>query len=161
MIPHILELLQHNRLIVAMNTSASFAAALEVVHYFGFFVLIGASAIVDLRIMGLAGRKQSAAHLSALAFPWIWSGLGLALVSGFIMFSGTADEYVHNHIFHRKLLVVTLATASMAAIQRIAAKSDREPAMPAAAKLLALISLLLWVSSILMGVDVPAITGVG
>ena len=143
-----------------MNTSASMSAALEVIHYFSFFVLVGAIAIVNLRIMGLAGRRQSASQLSQMAFPWIWTGLGLAILSGFIMFSGDAREYLHNSIFHRKLLVIFLAVIFAAIIQQNAAKWERQPVIPAGAKLVALISLLLWLGAILMGVDVPAITGV-
>jgi len=161
MIRHFFEWLEHNPWIVAANSSASISAGLEVVHYFSFFVLIGAIAIVDLRILGLAGRRQSAARLSELAFPWVWTGFGFAVLSGFIMFAGDAGQYLHNEIFHRKLLVIVLAAAFAALVQRNVAKWDRHAAIPAGAKLVALISLLLWVGAILMGVDVPAITGVG
>jgi uncharacterized membrane protein len=161
MIQHFFEWLEHDPWIVAMNTSASISAVLEVIHYFSFFVLIGAIAIVDLRILGLAGRRQSAAQLSRTVFPWIWTGLGLAVLSGFLMFSGNARQYLHNTIFHRKLLVILLAVIFASIVQQNTARWDRRPAMPVVAKLVALISLLLWVGAILMGVDVPAITGVG
>ena len=161
MIQHFFDWLEHNPWIVAMNTSASISAALEVIHYFSFFVLVGATAIVDLRIMGLAGRKQSAAQLAELAFRWIWTGLGFAVLSGFIMFSGNAGQYLHNSIFHRKLLVILLAVIFSAIVQRNMPKWEGQQAMPAGAKLAALVSLALWVGAILMGVDVPAITGVG
>src|SRR6267378_8451025 len=60
MLQHIFEGLQHNSWIVAMNSSAWMSAGLEVVHYFSFFVVVGAIAIVDLRIIGGAGRNQYA-----------------------------------------------------------------------------------------------------
>jgi uncharacterized membrane protein len=158
---HLFESLQHNSWIVGMNTSAWMAAALEVIHYFSFFVVVGATAIVDLRVMGVAGRKQSAAQLAEQAFPWIWTGLGFAALSGFIMFAGQATNYLHNSIFHRKLLVILLAALFGAWIQRGVPKWDQSTSVPAWAKLVALASLALWVGAILMGVDVPAITGVG
>ncbi len=144
-----------------MNSSAWVSSVLEVVHYFSFFVLVGATAIVDLRIMGVAGRRQSAARLAEQAFPWIWTGLCFAVLSGFIMFAGQATDYLHNSIFHRKLLVILLATIFGAWVQRGVAKWDQSKSMPAWAKVVALVSLALWVGAILMGVDVPAITGVG
>lgn len=144
-----------------MNTSAWVAAALEVIHYFSFFVVVGATAIVDLRIMGVAGRRQSAAQLAEQAFPWIWTALVFAVLSGFVMFAGQATDYLHNSIFHRKLLVILLAAMLGAWIQRSVSKWDQSPSMPAWTKLVALVSLALWVGAILMGVDVPAITGVG
>jgi hypothetical protein len=155
------ESLQHNSWIVRMNTSAWIAAALEVIHYFSFFVVVGATAFVDLRIMGVAGRKQSATQLAEQAFPWIWTGLGFAVLSGFIMFAGQATDYLHNSIFHRKLLVILLATGFGAWVQHGVPKWDRSPDTPPWVKIVAFISLALWVGAILMGVDVPAITGVG
>jgi hypothetical protein len=161
MLQHLFESLQHNSWIVSMNSSAWAAAALEVIHYFSFFVVVGATAIVDLRIMGVAGRKQSAAQLADQAFPWIWTALGFAVLSGFVMFAGQATGYLHNSIFHRKLLVILLAVMFGAWIQRSVSKWEQSPPLPAWTKLVALLSLALWVGAILMGVDVPAITGVG
>jgi uncharacterized membrane protein len=161
MLQHFFERLQHNSWIVAMNTSAWMSAVLEVIHYFSFFVVVGAIAIVDLRIMGVAGRKHSATRLAQHAFPWIWTGLGFAVLSGFVMFAGQATDYLHNSIFHRKLLVILLAAILGAWVQRNVSKWDQSPSAPASAKFVALVSLALWVGAILMGVDVPAITGVG
>jgi uncharacterized membrane protein len=161
MLQHFFEQLQANSWIVAMNTSAWMSAVLEVVHYFSFFVVVGMIAIVDLRIMGVAGRKQSAAQLAEQAFPWIWTGLCFAVFSGFVMFAGQATEYLHNSIFHRKLLVILLATVFGAWVQHSVSKWDRSPGVPARAKIVAFVSLALWLGAILMGVDVPAITGVG
>ena len=144
-----------------MNTSAWMSAVLEVIHYFSFFVVVGAIAIVDLRIMGVAARKQSATRLAEQAFPWIWTGLAFAVLSGFVMFAGQATDYLHNSIFHRKLLVILLAVILGAWVQRNVSKWEQSPSVPAWAKVVALVSLALWVGAILMGVDVPAITGVG
>jgi uncharacterized membrane protein YbaN (DUF454 family) len=47
------------------------------------------------------------------------------------------------------------------AVQWNVPKWDRLPAMPAAAKTVALLSLLLWIGAILAGVEVPALSGIG
>src|SRR5882672_2631728 len=159
MLRYFFEGLQHNSWIVAMNSSAWMSAVLEVVHYFSFFVVVGATAVVDLRIMGVAGRKQSAARLAEQAFPWIWTGLCFSVLSGFVMFAGQATDYFHNSIFHRKLLVILLAAVFAAWVQHGVLQWEQSAPMPARAKLVALVSLALWVGAILMGVDVPAITG--
>jgi uncharacterized membrane protein len=161
MVQHLFESLQHNSWIVGMNSSPWISAMLEVTHYLSFFVLVGAIAIVDLRIMGLSGRRQSATRLAEQAFPWIWTGLCFAVLSGFVLFAGDATEYLHNSIFHRKLLVTLLATVFAVWVQQNVSKWDQSSSMPAWAKIVALVSLALWAGAILMGVEVPAITGVG
>src|ERR1700730_17661532 len=158
---HLFESLQHNSWITGMNGSPWISACLDGPQYFSFFVLVGAIAIVDLRIMGVAGRRQSATCLAEQAFPLIWTGLCFASLSGFVMFAGQATDYLHNSIFHRKLLVILLATGFGAWVQHGVPKWDRSPDTPPWVKIVAFISLALWVGAILMGVDVPAITGVG
>jgi uncharacterized membrane protein len=153
--------LEHNWLIVALNSSVVTASILEVVHYFSIFVLVGATAIVDLRLLGLAGRRQPAAPLNEQLFLWVWVGFGFAVLSGFFMFAADAPEYLHNSIFHRKVEVVLLAAVLGAIVQRKVPKWDRSPSIPLGAKLWAIVSLLSWIWAILMGVNVPALTGVG
>jgi hypothetical protein len=46
-------------------------------------------------------------------------------------------------------------------VQRNAAKWDVLPTIPPGAKLVALVSLLLWIGTIVMAVEIPALTGVG
>jgi uncharacterized membrane protein len=161
MLLHLFEWLQHNSWIVTINSSAWISAALELTHYFSFFLLVGSIAIVDLRIMGVAGRRQSATQLSEQVFPWIWTGLGLTVLSGFLMFAGDATEYLHNSVFHEKLYIILLAAVFGVMVQRNVPKWDKLPAMPMWGKFVAFVSLALWVGAILMGVNVPAITGVG
>ena len=77
MLKHIGEALQDNSLIVTLNTVPWMAAGLEIIHYFSMFVLVGLIAIVDLRVMGLAGKQQNLARLGQRLFPWMWTALAL------------------------------------------------------------------------------------
>jgi uncharacterized membrane protein len=153
--------LQNNSLVVTLNSTAWMAAATEMLHYFSMFVLVGSTAIVDLRVLGLAARNQSPTQLANRLFPWAWGALALNALSGFVMFAGNAPAYIPNSIFHAKLLAVLLAVLFGAMVQWGVPKWDRPPAMPPWAKVVALVSLLLWVGAIIAGVEVPALTGIG
>ena len=153
--------LQSNSLIVGLNSTGWIAAALEVVHYFSMFVLVGSIAIVDLRILGLAGRQQSATKLAGRLFPWMWAALALNFLSGFLMFAGVATSYIPDPTFHLKMWVVLAAVIFGIIVQWRVAAWDELPATPLVAKLIALISLLLWVGAILAGNEVPALSGIG
>lgn len=153
--------LQHNSWLLAVNSSVPISAALEAAHYAGFFLLVGSTAIVDLRLMAVAGRRFSPSALAGQLFPWAWTGFAFTLVSGFFMFSGDAVDFYRAPIFRLKLLVILLAALFGLLVQWKAPQWDRAPAIPAGAKVAAFLSLALWIGAILASVEVPAISGVG
>jgi uncharacterized membrane protein len=161
MLLHLCRWLQGNSLIAAMNGTAWTAASLEIVHYFSMFILVGSMVIVDLRVLGLVMRRQDAAQLADRLFPWIWISLVLNFLSGFFMFAGSATAYYQNDIFYDKLGVVLLAIVVNIIVQQKVRAWDQMPAMPVWAKLIAVVSIGLWIGAIIAGVEVPALTGVG
>jgi len=161
MLLHLCTWLQDNSFIAAINGTSWTAAALEIVHYFSMFVLVGSMVIVDLRVLGLVGRRQDATELADRLFPWIWISFALNFLSGFLMFAGLATSYYRNDIFYDKVAVVLLAIVANIIVQQKMSKWNRLPAMPASAKLLAVVSIGLWIGAIIAGVEVPALTGVG
>ena len=161
MLLHLCRWLQDNSFIATLNGTAWTAAALEIVHYFSMFILVGSMVIVDLRVLGLVGRRQDATQLADRLFPWIWASLALNFLSGFLMFAGSATAYYHNDIFYDKMGVILLAIVANIIVQQKVRKWDQLPAMPAWAKLIAVLSIGLWVGAIIAGVEVPALTGIG
>jgi uncharacterized membrane protein len=161
MLFHLCRWLQENSFIVLLNSTAWTAAALEILHYFSMFILVGSMVIVDLRVLGLLGRKQDAAQLADRLFPWMWGSLALNFLSGFFMFAGSATAYYGNDVFYDKMAVTFLAIVINVIVQQKVRTWNQLPAIPAFAKLIALASIVLWVGAIIAGVEVPALTGVG
>jgi uncharacterized membrane protein len=161
MLLHFCRWLQDNSFIAFLNGTAWTAAALEIVHYFSMFILMGSMVVVDLRVLGLVMRRLDAAQLADRLFPWIWISLALNFLSGFFMFAGSATSYYRNDIFYDKLGVILLAIAANTIVQVKIGRWNQLPAIPAWAKLIAALSIGLWIGAILAGVEVPALTGVG
>jgi uncharacterized membrane protein len=161
MLLHLCRWLQNNSFIALMNGTAWTAAALEIVHYFSMFILVGSMVIVDLRVLGLVGRRQDATQLADRLFPWIWASLALNVLSGFFMFAGSATAYYRNDVFYDKMTVFLLAIVANIIVQKKVRTWNQLPAMPAWAKLIAVVSIGLWIGAIIAGVEVPALTGVG
>jgi uncharacterized membrane protein len=161
MLLHFCRWLQDNSFIAVINGTSWTAAALEIVHYFSMFILVGSMVIVDLRVLGLVGRQQDGAELARRLFPWIWISFALNFLSGFFMFAGSATSYYRNDIFYDKVAVVLLGVVANIIVQQRMSKWNRLPAMPASAKVLAAVSIVLWIGAIIAGVEVPALTGVG
>jgi uncharacterized membrane protein len=161
MLLHLCRWLQDNSFIALINGTAWTAAALEIVHYFSMFILVGSMVVVDLRVLGLVGRQQDATQLADRLFPWIWVSLALNFLSGFFMFAGSAIAYYRNDIFYDKVGVILLAIVANIIVQQKVRKWNQLPAMPGWAKLIAVVSICLWIGAIIAGVEVPALTGVG
>jgi hypothetical protein len=158
---HSFEALQQNSWIMALDSSVGISSFFEACHYVGFFLLVGSIALVDLRVLGIAGRRQTATAMAEQLFPWMWTGLVFAFVSGFFMFAGDATDFYGASLFRAKMLVVLAALAVGIVVQYQVPRWDRRPSMSLGAKSVALISLLLWVLAILTALEVPAINGVG
>jgi len=124
-------------------------------------VLVGTIVLVDLRILGVAARSQSVTQVGETLFPWTWTALGLALLSGFLMFTTDGGDYYPDRVFRVKMTVILLALISAVIVQRNFRKWDQAPVMSTAAKLVAFVSIILWIGSILAGVEIAAISGLG
>ena len=161
MLLHICGWLQENSFVALINGTAWSAAAVEIIHYFSMFILVGSMVIVDLRVLGLVGRGQDATQFADQLFPWIWGSLALNFLSGFVMFAGSATAYYRNNILYDKMGLILLAIVANIIVQQKVDKWNQLLAMPAWAKLLAVLSTGLWVGAIIAGVEAPALTGVG
>lgn len=155
------EWLEHTRLISTIAETGWMYATFSVIHYFSLFVLVGTIALIDLRVLGVASRRQSIAKVAGQLFPWTWTALGLALLSGFVMFGTDAGDFYPDKVFRVKMAVILLALLFSVIIQQNVRNWDRLPFLSSGAKLVALVSLLLWVGAILAGVEVAAISGLG
>jgi hypothetical protein len=142
--------------IVTITNSAVLISLVWLVHYFGFFLLVGTTAVIDLRVLGAAARNQKLAPLAGQLFPFAWTGLGLVIASGFIMFAGQATTFYPTSVFRIKMGMVLLAFVVGMIVQRKSPVWDLAPSVPAAAKWLAIVSLALWIGAILAGLEVPA-----
>src|ERR1700676_1624891 len=131
MLLHLCKWLQNNSNIDEINGTAWTAAALEILHYFSMFILVGSMVIVDLRVLGLVGRRQDATQLADRLFPWIWASLALNFLSGFLMFAGSATSYYGNDVFYDKMIVTMLAIVANIVVQQKVRKWDQLPATPA------------------------------
>jgi uncharacterized membrane protein len=155
MLFHICDWLEHNRWIIGLSRSVTLSVILSVTHYFSFFCVVGSIMIVDLRVLGVLGRRKKVAELAEELLPWMWMGLLFVILSGFLIFAGDATAFYASRVFHVKLMLLLLAIALSVITQISALRWDRSPAMPVLAKLMALVSLVLWVGVILAAVETP------
>jgi hypothetical protein len=116
-------------------------------HFIGLSMWLGTSLSVDLRLMGIGARRQTAVQLSDGLRAWKWIGFVVAFLGGFLLLSAEATVYVTNLGFWLKLgLLGPLALMWHLFVQKgMPAWTATEPAS-AAGRWAGLIECLLWIS---------------
>jgi hypothetical protein len=131
------------------NTEWAFALA-ECVHIGGFAVAIGSVALVDFRMLNLGLRRETTARI--LRYTELWTLVALLFVgfSGVALFLSQTDIYRVNLIFPIKMYVLAAALIYNFTVHRKVATMENPP--PLLSKLVATVSLLLWVSVVFGGI---------
>jgi hypothetical protein len=129
---------------------------IQLIHFSGLSLWLGTNVTVDLRLLGVGRKGQTAAHLSDALFAWNWIGFSVVVLGGFLLYSGIGSTYLVNTAFRYKLgLFVPLALAWHIVVQRKASTWGRESDTPVVAKLGGLVEILLWLCVVTAAVEIP------
>ena len=106
-------------------------------HAIGMGLLVGASIVIGLRLLGVANDLP----ISALKrlYPIVWTGFWLQLVSGTVLLIGYPTKSLTSPAFYVKLALIA---AAMVVMVRLARQPGRQ---------LAILSLVLWFGAITAG----------
>ena len=132
--------------------------ASETLHFIGLAMLMGVIGIIDLRLLGF-GKRIPFAPLHRL-LPWAISGFGICLTTCTLFFAGDPFQYVHNSVFWFKMLFVMLAGINVllfyitGVFRRVETLGPGEDA-PLPAKVIAALSLFLWIGVMYLGRMLP------
>jgi hypothetical protein len=143
-------MLLQNAVADALNQSEWAFALAECVHIGGFAVAIGSIALVDFRMLNLGLRREPAARILRYTELWTLIALVFVLFSGFALFLSQIDIYRTNLIFPLKMYVLAAALVFNFTVHRKVAIMQNPP--PVLSKLVASVSLLLWVSVVFGGI---------
>ena len=155
------EALEQSSWVKTLGETGWMYASVSVIHYLTMFWFIGSMAVVDLRVMGVAARQRNLADLAGQIFPWAWTGLVLAILSGFLMFATDAGDWAPDRVFHVKLGMIAISIVFAIAVRLGIPKWAAAPEIPASAKVIAAIALLLWIGTIVAASEIPALEGLG
>lgn len=155
------EALEQTGWVKTLGSTGWMYSTVAVTHYLTMFWCIGSIAVVDLRVMGIAARRRSLGELAEQLFPWAWIGFALAVIFGFLMFATDAGDWAPSRVFHLKLTLIAASATFAYIVQRGARKWAQDPEVPRAAKIVALISLVLWIVTIVSASEIPALEGLG
>ena len=84
-------------------------AAVNATHILGISLLVGAIVPLNLRLFGL-WQAVPRALLVRVLVPMVASGLGIAVLAGFLLFAVRASEYATIGFLQTKLLLIVVGT---------------------------------------------------
>jgi hypothetical protein len=119
------------------------------VHVLALALLLGGIGLVDLRTIGLF-RSLPLQPLSKALVPIAATGILILAASGSILFAADAKSLAMSGTFKLKLILIVLALANVALFRLLFGATVSDPP-PAAARILALLSLLLWLGVAIAG----------
>ena len=116
-------------------------------HFIAFALSLGTIVIVDLRLLGLVLQRQKASELAANLHRWTVAGILIVIATGTLMFCADPFTYHVNPSFIFKMRVLAAAILFHFTIHRKVVEGDRATG---SAKVVAMVSLLLW-STVVVG----------
>jgi hypothetical protein len=131
--------------------------ALETLHFIGLILLMGSLLVMDLRFLGFAPRIPVNAVLAFLPIALI--GFAINLTTGILFLFSDPYNYYENLSFRLKMLAVLLAGLNALwfklslNMESVTTQNSENTGMQI--RLIAGISLLLWISVIVFGRMIP------
>jgi hypothetical protein len=132
--------------------------ACQIIHFIGLVLLIGIVGLFDMRVLGI-GKGLSMGLLHKL-LPLGIAGFALNLVTGALFYTGDPFQYIHNPAFQLKILFIVLSGLNAIYFYAAGVHAKVEAAGPAddaplQAKIVAGISLTVWVAVMYLGRMLP------
>jgi hypothetical protein len=129
----------------------------ESLHFIGMSMLVGIVGIFDLRLLGVA-KRLPIAPLQRL-MPWAFLGFLMSLGTGIVFIAGNPRQYVGPPLslsFVAKMLFIVLACLNViffyvSGLKRVVDGVGPGGDAPVAARVSAVVSLLLWVGVMYWG----------
>jgi hypothetical protein len=132
---------------------------LEILHFLGLSLLLGSMLVVDLRLCGML--RQIDIHAVHKLLPWAALGFIFNFSSGVLFFLGDPARYSVNIGFQIKMILILIAGLNALwffwKVNPEIRHWDTHADTPAAAKVVAVVSLGAWFAVLLLGRLIPYI----
>jgi hypothetical protein len=129
--------------------------AVQTVHILAIAIVLTYNLMLGLRLMGVAGRSRTYAQMAGESMPWVWGALAVLAATGLILIVGEPARELRNAAFWSKMAMLAVAITVTFTLQRRvrgnASYWDESPARRQSGKVVATVSMILWVSIAVAG----------
>lgn len=135
---------ESTRLHDLISTSSWAFAVIESIHLLGLSVIGGAVLVLDLRFLGWGLSSRPVAEVAREAQPWLVGSLLVMLVTGVLLFISEPTKCYYSVPFWWKMSSLALAVVFTFTVRRRVASADEARVGPLFYKMVAVVSLALW-----------------
>lgn len=141
--------------VVQLEESDNLFPMIESVHVLGIALMAGTLITVDLRVLGATFPQEPVRRIAGTLLPYTWAGFVLMVATGLPLFAAESINLINNPAFQVKLVLLALAGVNALlfhlTVYRRVDSWGSGGTSPPAARLLAGVSVLLWLSIIVSG----------
>ncbi len=138
-----------------IQTTEWIVPTVQTVHILAIAAVMSSVLMIDLRLIGILGGDQSLARVSERFRPAIWWTLPVLLATGVLMIIGDPVRALLNPVFQLKMVLLIAALIVTLSYQVPLGSDpsfwDLTGGRRGAARIIAVLSLMLWVSIVFAG----------
>jgi hypothetical protein len=150
----VIESIQGSALADWMRDTNPAMQVVESTHVLAAVLVLGTVLVADLRLLGITDSQRAFTRMGRETLSLTWAAFAVAVVTGSLMFTTSAQTYFTNTAFQLKALALLAAGLNMLLFQVLTARDiaawDFGKA-PRAARIAGVLSLLLWAAVVLLG----------
>jgi uncharacterized membrane protein SirB2 len=143
--------LSNTRLSLTIQTVLWIIPAVQTVHILCVAIVMSSMAMLDLRLLGLAGRRRPISYMVQRFVPWVWWTLPIMAATGAVLIIGEPSRELLNPYFRAKMLMLATVILITVAVQLLSNKTAYWETRKGGAILAGSVSLLLWVGIVTAG----------
>ena len=125
------------------------------VHILGIAVVMASIVMIDLKFLGLAVPTQNVSEMIRRLMPWTWWALSLNAVTGLLFVLARPNRYFYNPVAGWKFSMLVPAVALAFIVHWLSTREagywERSPGRRISARIIAVMSLVLWTGVVLAG----------
>ncbi len=128
---------------------------MQSIHYLALAILFSSAGLINLRILGLAGKQQPLSRVTRRFAPGIWISLVIMTITGLVLLIAEPARSLTTWEFQSKMLMLVILIILTLTMQKLTAERaaawDAAPVLPATARVVAVGSMVLWMLMIVAG----------
>jgi hypothetical protein len=128
------------------KSSIYLGPGVNLIHLLSMVTFMGALLMVDLRLLGTGLTNHPVKQVARSAQPWLIGGLAGLVVTGIPAMMATATQQYANKVFWFKMYVLLAALIFTFTVRRRVTRTDDARVAPVLGKVVALVSIVLWMS---------------